>query len=78
MLPGLPAGAVPPPDGLLWTLRDGRHTAVCGECLPPLGLGLRLDINGDTMRKAVGRTFETASAISAAMLASKGWQEAAS
>jgi hypothetical protein len=77
MLSGLPPGAAPPPDERLWTMRHGRHTAVCWECLHPLGLELRLNINGDTMRTTVAKTVEDARAASADMhqaLLAKGWR----
>lgn len=77
-LPGLPHAAAPPPDEKLWTLRHGRHTAVCWQRLHPLGLELRLDVNRDTMRTAVVKTVEEARAASAQMrdaMQAKGWVE---
>lgn len=78
MLPGLPPGAAPPPDEQLWTLRHGRHTAVCWQRLHPLGLELRLDVNRDTMRSAVARTVDEARTASDEMrnaMLARGWVE---
>lgn len=77
-LPGLPPGAAPPPDEKLWTMRHGRHVAVCWETLHPLGLELRLDVNGDTMRTAVAKTVAEAREASVHMreaLIAKGWTD---
>ena len=75
-LPGLPSGAAPPPDERLWSMTHGRHTAVCVQRLHPLGLELRLDVNGDTMRSAVATSVAEAQEASEKMreaLRAKGW-----
>ena len=77
-LPGLRDGAVPPADEELWRLTKGRRTAVLWQRLHPLGLELRLDVNGDTMRTTLEKTVEGARKQSAHMreaLLAKGWIE---
>jgi hypothetical protein len=77
VLPGLPYGASPPPDEHLWTLRKGRLTAECFQALHPLGLELRLAVNGDTVRTGVARSVEEARAESQRMrdaLYGRGWR----
>ena len=75
-LPGLPTGAVPPSAEELWRLTKDRRVAVCLQSLHPMGLELRIDVNGDTLRTTVERTADDARVQSeymrAAMLA-KGW-----
>jgi len=75
-LPGLPTGSAPSPDEELWRLTKGRRVAVCWQRVHPLGLELRLDVNGDTMRTTVERTEQAAREQSAYMrqaMLDKGW-----
>ena len=52
----------------MWCLRKGTRTAVCWQRLHPLGLELRIDVNGDTLRTTVGKTVEGAREQSAYMV----------
>ena len=75
-LPGLPTGSAPSPDEELWRLTKGRRVAVCWQRVHALGLELRLDVNGDTMRTTVEGTEEAARAQSVYMrqaMLDKGW-----
>jgi len=76
LLPGLPHRAEPPADEHLWTLRKGQRTAVCAQALHPLGLELRLTVDGETLRTEVARSVEEGRAASERMrdlFRSKGW-----
>jgi hypothetical protein len=78
-IPGLPDDAAPPADEELWRLKKGTRTAVCWRRLHPLGVELRLDVNGDTMRTTVEKTSEAARQQSAHMhtaMVAQGWQAA--
>lgn len=78
-IPGLPDEAAPPADEALWRLKKGTRTAVCWQRLHPLGVELRLDVNGDTMRTTVEQTRAAALQQSAHMhaaMVAQGWQEA--
>ena len=79
-LPGIPPGGAPAADEQVWRLTKGRRVAVCWRRLHPLGLELRVDVNGDTMRTTVARTIEEARAECSRMYAlmlDRGWQVAA-
>jgi hypothetical protein len=73
---GLPHDAALRADEQLWTLRKNARTAVLWQALHPLGLELRLDVAGDTVRtrveKSVHQARDATVHMRAAML-TKGW-----
>lgn len=77
-IPGLPDATAPPADEELWRLKKGSRTAVCWQRLHPLGVELRLEVNGDAMRTTVEKTtagvHEQSAHMRAAMVA-QGWDE---
>jgi hypothetical protein len=57
-------------------LTKDTRTAVCWQRRHPLGLELRVDVNGDTMRTTVARSGEEADAESSrmrALMIERGW-----
>lgn len=63
-------------DEQLWTLRKNARTAVLWQALHPLGLELRLHVDGDTVRtrieKSVHQVRDATVHMRAAIL-TKGW-----
>ena len=75
-LPGLPSGGAPPADERRWTLTKDGRTAVCWQRRHPLGLELRVDVNGDTVRTTVARSSheaETQITRMRALMIERGW-----
>ena len=75
MLSNPPAGTASP-DGELWRLGKGPRIAVCRRFRHPLGLELRLDVNGDTLGTRVERSLEAArdeSAFLRETMLATGW-----
>jgi hypothetical protein len=57
-------------------LTKDNRTAVCWQRRHPLGLELRVDVNGDTMRTTVARSAEEADTESSrmrALMIERGW-----
>jgi len=73
---GLPPGAWRPADETLWVLHKGPRTAVLWQSLHPLGLELRLDVDGEMVRTRVEKTVHQAREATVQMRAAmvgKGW-----
>ena len=76
-MPGQPDGFTPPDDAKVWEVKKATRTAVLWR-LHPLGLELRLDVNGDMRSTTVEKTVHAAREVSAHMrtvLLQKGWAE---
>jgi hypothetical protein len=68
----------PADDEKVWEVKKGTRTAVLWQRLHPLGLELRLDVNGDMRSTTVEKTVHAAREVSAhmrAVLLQKGWAE---
>jgi hypothetical protein len=75
MLSNRPSGTASP-DGELWRLGKSLRIAVCRRFRHPLGLELRLDVNGETLGTRVEHTLQAARAQSAflrATMIASGW-----
>jgi len=67
----------PRADEELWRLTKDTRTAVCSQRLHPLGLELRIDVDGDTRMTRVSRSVDEAWAERERLrmsMEAKGWR----